>query len=363
MLIDSSLWPPLYQAKDALFTALLNLEPPASVLSAPPSQRHAIRTQTNEKISALLELERELEAVQREFKQAHEMISRQRAAAELCLWPIGALSFDVIREIALYTVEGRDDYRQILNLSHVSKQWREAVFSIPWLFTEANWNFWSPLLIDTWCSRAGPHLLKVFLWSGMRDDFKLGGASEHSCFAILQKLSAKVGELQIVVSPRVGETANQATYGLFELQMPSLQYLDVASVAKDLVTEIYLENLPMLRVLKLTNLVPRIPSPLTNVTHLWCRGSSLHALTHRDTEIFSKLPNLQHLALEIGDCGIGHPVIFSSLISLEVEWAPWQDISNVLSFFGSFLPRNLQSLVLHDVHRISDGETLLKSLV
>ena len=178
MLIDSSLWPPLHQAKDALFTALLNRcqEPPARVFSAPPSQRHAIRTQTNEKISALLELERELEAIQREFKQAYEMISQQRAAAELCLWPIGALPFDVIREIALYTVEGRHDHRQILDLSHVSKQWREAVLSISWLFTEANWDEWSPLWIDTWCSWAGPRLLKVYLRRSLRSDLELGGA-------------------------------------------------------------------------------------------------------------------------------------------------------------------------------------------
>ena len=360
MLIDSSLWPPFHQAKDALFTALLNIcqEPPARVFSAPPSQRHAIRTQANENISALLELERELEVIQRELKQAYEMVSQQRAVTESCLWPIGALPFDVTREIALYTVEGRHDHRQILNLSHVSKQWREAVLSISWLFTEANWGGWSPLLIDTWCSRAGPHSLKVTL----RRHY-LGGASGSSRFELLQKLSTQVSKLEILVSPRVGETVNRAMNGL---QMPSLQYLRVASVGNEM-PEFHLQNVPMLRVLELTNLGLRIPSPLTNVTHLLCE-TSLRVLKHRDTDMFSGLPNLQHLALEMYDYagslidGIGHPIILSSLISLEVRWQRSQQLPNILSFFGSFLLPNLRSLVLHYVHR-ENCTALLQALV
>ena len=291
--------------------------------------------------------------IQREFKQAYEMVSQQRAAAESCLWPIGALPFDVIREIALYTVEGRHDHRQILNLSHVSKQWREAVLSISWLFTEANWDGWSPLLIDTWCSRAGPHLLKVYL----PRLHSLGGASGSSRFELLQKLSAQVGKLEVVVSSCGGETVNRATKGLFELQMPSLQYLKVTSATSE-VPEFHLQNVPMLRVLELANLDPRIPSPLTNVTHLRCRAL-LRVLKHRDTDIFSGLPNLQHLALEpeiygyAGSLidGMGHPIILSSLISLEVQWKHPQQLPNVLSFFGSFLLPSLRSLVLHDVQR------------
>jgi hypothetical protein len=364
MLIDSSLWPPFRQAKDALFTALLNRcrEPPARVFSAPPSQRHTIRTQTNENISALLELERELEVIQREFKQAYEMISQQRATAESCLWPIGALPFDVIREIALYTVQGRHDHRQILNLSHVSKQWREAVLSISWLFTEANWDEWSPPLVDTWCSRAGSHLLKVYLRRS------LGGASGPSRFELLKKLSAQVGKLEVVVSPRVGETVNRATNGVFELQMPLLQHLEVTSVA-NLVPGFHIQNMPMLRVLELAGLFPRIPNPLTNVTHLRCHAPFLRALNHHDTDILSKLPNLQHLALEIDgpvDSLIGsmdRPIVLSSLISLEARWNTLLHNPDVLSFYRSFLLPNLRSLVLHEVYYGEDCIALLQWLV
>ena len=363
MLIDSSLWSPFHQAKDTLFTALLNRcrDPPVHIFSAPPSQRHAIRTQANENISALLDLERELEVIQREFKQAYEMVSQQRAATESCLWPIGALPFDVIREIVLYTVEGGHDHRQILNLSHVSKQWREAVLSISWLFTEANWDGWSPLLIDTWCSRAGPHLLKVYL----PRLHSLGGASGSSRFELLQKLSTQVGKLEVVVSSCLGGTVNRATNGLFELQMPSLQYLKVTSVTDEM-PEFHLQNVPMLRVLELAKLDPRIPSSLTNVTRLRCRAS-LRVLKHRDN-IFSGLPNLQHLALEIygyaGSLidGMGHPIVLSSLISLEVRWLSLQQPPDILSFFGSFLLPNLRSLVLHNVHR-GGCIYLLQSLV
>jgi hypothetical protein len=62
MLVDDSLWLPFLQAKTALFAALLDRcqLPSVHVLSAPPSQRQSMRTETNQLIQSLLELEHEL---------------------------------------------------------------------------------------------------------------------------------------------------------------------------------------------------------------------------------------------------------------------------------------------------------------
>ena len=82
--------------------------------------------------------------------------------------------------------------------------------------------------------------------------------------------------------------------------------------------------------------------------------------------IFSKLPNLRHLQLDIR----GRPlinkadIVLSSLISLEVRWVGEQSIHDVLLLFGMFSLPNLQTLVLHyNFYRDRDFPILLQSLV
>jgi len=224
MLIDSTFWRRFYQAKDALFTALLvpNAPPFPHILSTPRSQHHAIRTETTKWISSLLELEHGLEVIQREVKRVHKTISQQRMVAEMSLRPIGVLPPETIREIVLHTVEGPHDHRQILRLSHVSTLWRDVVLGISTLFTQANWNEWPTSLVDIWCSRAGSRLLKVFLGSSL-----FGEPRKDSIHALLEDLSARVGELEVTGGSLEDDRVYDEHNLVFELYMPSLEYVTI----------------------------------------------------------------------------------------------------------------------------------------
>lgn len=139
MTVEESLLTAFHEAKQALFAALHGqCQPIVHTLSVPPSHRAAVRTTNRNSIPALLELERGLEALQLEVKEVHGIISRQRAATQMSLEPIGRLPPELIQEIVAWTTADRlQDYRQILHLSHVSKLWRNVVIGFSSLFTHA----------------------------------------------------------------------------------------------------------------------------------------------------------------------------------------------------------------------------------
>jgi len=263
MVLDDSVW------LTSLFGALLNRSqsPSVHVFSAPPSQRDATRTKTNKMISSFLEVEHELKVVQQEVQRVYDSVSRERIAAEMSLCPVGALPPEVIREIVSHTIVGTHAYRDIFRLSHVSRLWRDVVIGFSALFTEANWDEWPAWLVDTWCARADPHLLKVYLEHparGMSSD-----ADQPSIHALLRKVSMQVSKLQVVTSPRDHQTVNDAAGGVFDLHMPSLQYLNAKAVTKKAPSfNLHAGNAPTLRVLEVTDSVLRISAPLTNVIGL-----------------------------------------------------------------------------------------------
>jgi hypothetical protein len=360
MLVDDSLWLQFRQAKTSLFGALLDRHQPplAHVLSAPPPLRHTMRTETDKLVSSLLEVERELKAFQRESKQILQSVSQQRAAAEMSLRPVGMLPSEVIREIVLHAVTGTHAHHQILYLTQVSRFWRQVVTGFSALFTEADWNKWPVQLVDTWCSRAGSRLLKVYLQKCDR----LHPASKRSLAPLLRERSIQVSRLKVAG----GESVNHHTKDLFRLYMPSLEYLDVRKTESNF--HIQAENMPTLRVLELMLVKPRIPTPLTSVIGFRYDPVSVDALWDHGRDVLSQLPNLQHLALGINiNHGRGssmHCIDLPRLISLEVRWITRPPIDKVLLFFETFWLPSLQSLVLHDT--FFDYESypiLLKSLV
>jgi len=366
MLLDDSVWLQFRQAKTSLFGALLSRQSSSvHILSTPPSQRDAMRTKTNNLISSLLEVEHELKAVQQEVQRVYDSISRERAAAEMSLCPVGVLPPEVIREIVSHTIVGAHARRDIFRLSHVSRLWRDVVIGFSALFAEANWQKWPVWLVDTWCSRAAPHLLKVYLGDSAR-----GMSNYADQSSLLRKVSMQVGKLQVVTSPLRRQTVNDAAKGVFDLHMPSLQYLNVKAVTDtEPFFNLHAGNVPTLRVLEATNLIPRISAPLTNVIGLRYHPVSLGTLWCHGENIFSNLPNLQHLALDIAAVhGIWlaktQPLPLPLLVSLEVRWTAERQIDEVLLFFSAFSLPGLQSLVLHDEY-YSDKSypILLKSLV
>jgi len=375
MLLDDSVWLQFHQAKTSLFGALLNRRqsPSVHILSAPRSQRDATLTKTNKLISSLLEVEHELKAVQEEVQRVYDSVSRERAAAEMSLRSVGVLPPEVIREIVSHTIIGTHAYRDIFRLSHVSRLWRDVVIGFSALFTEANWDKWPVWLVDTWCSRAGPHLLKVYLGHSR---IRSSHADQPLIYALLRKVSMQVGKLQVVTSPFNDELVNNAAEGVFNLHMPSLQYLNVKVVTKTgPILHLQAENVPTLRVLEVTNSIPWVSAPLTNVIGLRYHPASLNTLwPSSDTlrcgwDIFSRLPNLQHLALDIAavsgiELAKTRRVTLPLLISLEVRWTAKRPIDEVLLFFGAFSLPGLQSLVLHDdFFSCEDYSILLKALV
>ena len=368
MLIDSTFWPRFYQAKDALFTALLNPNAPPfpHILSTPRSQHYAIRTETTKLISSLLELEHELEVIQREVKRVHKTISQQRVVAEMSLRPIGVLPPETIREIVLRTVEGPHDHRQILRLSHVSTLWRDAVLGISTLFTEANWNEWPASLVDIWCSRAGSRLLKVFLGSSL-----FGERRKYSIHALLKNLSARVGELEVTGGSLADDGGYDEHDRVFELRMPSLEYVTIRPPGSYYSSDFRIrpKNIPALRVLELTALGASTTSPLTSVTDLRCHIDSFDALEPNETNILFNVPNLVQLALVVDLLHgvpnaehVEHPIVLPSLTSLEVRLRTAQ-LRGALHVLAVFSVPVLRSLVLDFGVGRCDYVTLLQSLV
>ena len=118
--------------------------------------------------------------------------------------------------------------------------------------------------------------------------------------ALLETLSVQVGKLQVDTLPRFRESVNNAARGMFQLHMPSLKYLNVKATADTVPTfNIEAKNMPALRVLELTNLIPRILAPLTSVI-----GFQYYPIRF-NTRIFDQLPNLQHLVCDMPDIGVG----------------------------------------------------------
>jgi hypothetical protein len=165
-------------------------------------------------VSSLGDLENELNDVQREIQRVRDSLSQQKTAAMMSLQPIGMLPPEMIRKIVVHAVEGPRDYRQITRLLRVSKLWREVVFDIPSLFSQANWAEWPISLVEMWCSRAKPHSLTIC----MRETLlrRLGEASGDPRRELLRKVVAQIGHLDIY-------HPNPAASSLLDMHMPSLK--------------------------------------------------------------------------------------------------------------------------------------------
>ena len=277
----------------------------------------------------------------------------------MSLPPIEKLPPELIRDIVVHTIEGPWDH----HLSQVSKLWRDVVLGISALFTYADWDWWPIWLLDAWCSRAKAQLLTIRM---RRSLHRLGGTSGGLYYALLEKVAVQIGRLRIFCDHR----SNPGAVRLFELRMPSLQYLkiwDDRRVAGDI--HIQSQNMPMLQVLNLRFSEAEIPTPVSNVTHFYYQNS-FHVLPdHR--AIFSKLPHLQHLVLTLHDDILpdaqrsSEPrVVLPLLTSLEVTCSgEWETTTDLLFFFDFFQLPKLQSIVLHDDCIREQHQTLFQSLV
>jgi len=370
MSLDDPVWLPLRQAKAAFLAALfdrhqsISTDAPAAL---PSSQHCAVRTEVEALISSLEELDDELKDVQREIQQVRDSLFQRKAAAIMSLQPIAKLPPEIIRKIVVHVVEGPRDYRQIMHLLQVSKLWRDVVLDISALFTEAHWGKWPLALVELWCSRAGPRSLKLYADDRMLR--RMSGAHGRPCRELLKKRAVQVGNFEFSCYGQWDPDASR----LFDLRMPSLQCLTLIIFDREGSVCIRFENMPMLRILRLEMATPEIPAPLTSVTHLHYENY-LHALQRDMVQIFSKLPQLQHLSLhlhlwaeppDIQAITRPHNAL-QSLISLEVKWSiPHNFTSRLppLSPLNLSSLSNLQTIVLHDDCEGMESTPLFQSLV
>jgi CheY-like chemotaxis protein len=268
----------------------------------------------------------------------------------MSLQPIAMLPPEIIRKIVLHTVEGPHSHRQIMRLSQVSKLWRDVVLGISALFTEARWSEWPLALVELWCSHAGPRLLKLRVDHVLL--VKMGGALAYQ--ELLRKRAVQLGHLEFYCDGWRDPDAS----ALLDLRMPSLHCLSFINALRT-------ENIPMLRALKLDKATPEIPAPLTNTTHLHYANYS-RALQRDMAQIFSKLPQLQHLSLKFLDTRDIQTTwprnVVQSLISLEVTWPLNFSLTPISPLDLSSLP-NLQTIVLHGVYGGIESTPFFQSLV
>ena len=255
--VDDPLGLSFHQAKDAFLAALLNRHRSLSARAVGvPSRCHVartLRTGVGNLISSLEDLEGDLNDIQREIKQVQHSVLQLKSAALMSLQPIGMLPPEIIRKIVVHTVDGPCDHHRILRLSQVSKLWRETILGISALFTTADWGNWSAQLIDTWCLRAGRHLLKIHVGDSLLTRMYCG--FRYPYHTLLERFSTQVGELEVSCD----ETSPAE---IFDFQMPSLQTLHIDNNGGVCIQS---QNLPMLRVLTLASgeVESQLPSPVS----------------------------------------------------------------------------------------------------
>lgn len=84
----------------------------------------------------------------------HGDIVLGRSRLQTSLSRIAILPPELIRHVIKLAVGTPENTRTILNLSHISVAWRNAVIDISELFTTCDWDIWHFELISIWLSRA-----------------------------------------------------------------------------------------------------------------------------------------------------------------------------------------------------------------
>ena len=163
------MWQALYQAKDALISALR--EAPL-LYQAPPFRLRSGKDTGSVPASAFLqcitEAVDEVESVQSKLSNlrsylisSHTMITDRHSLPRML--PIELLQ-DIISLAVPYP---RDDYHTTLRLSQVSKRFRDAVLDISRLFTEPKWIRWPVPLLELWCQRACNNPIEICVYDSV----------------------------------------------------------------------------------------------------------------------------------------------------------------------------------------------------
>jgi len=198
MLVDPSLWTAFRQARDALLNALREVPSVNDIYATPPPIKATPPASTKSLIQAISEAEHEIETAQNELSSVRSYLAHNRAIIINWSSSLAILPYELIQEIVSYViVTPRRQQRGIMQLSRVSKRWREAVHAMPWLFTTANWNTWSYPLIEVWCQRAGTQPLNISLGDRAICLLANNRGSESKLMSLLSSSASRWVELEI----------------------------------------------------------------------------------------------------------------------------------------------------------------------
>lgn len=256
---------------------------------------------------------------------------------------------ELLRKIVTWAVDGPHDRRHILHLTHVSRLWREVVFTLPGLFTEADWDNWRLPLLELWCSRVTATRTLTIRLDGLTIRRMNNEVVSNSQFNFLRGISARWGKLNINMC-LTSRTLSDSLGCLAGIRMPSLQYLKLNNSGNEQMGMVRAEltDMPQLRVLHLSNILPPSNSPLFRLTDLVYSFRS-PILLEQWRVVLSNLPNLRHLSLaspRVLNDGEDLDIQLPSLDSLELRSIHVEELKFLRVFFASSFTPNLHTLVL-----------------
>jgi hypothetical protein len=329
---EDHLWLTFHQTKDALLTS-----------------RRTVRTAANELVSTLLEAGSGLPFVRNEISGKPGPTPQGRTATQMALSQSEDLPPELLRKIVALAVDGPHDRRQILNLTHISRMWREVAFTLSGLFTEADWDNWPLPLLELWCSRVTMTRTLTIRLGDLTIQQMNNEVSSNCHFNFLRGISARWGRLDIHMCLR-SRTLPDTLGGLTKISMPSLQYLKLNNSGNEQLGMIRAELtcMPQLKVLHLGNILPPSNYPLVGLTDLIYSFRS-PILLEQWLVLLSTLPNLRHLSLtspRVLNDGEDLDIQLPLLDSLEVRSIHVEELHFLGVFFASSFIPNLRTLVL-----------------
>lgn len=368
MLVNPDLWTAFNDAKEALLAAIkTSLLPQPHLLSLDCADRHSAQTSIHETLGELDVFTAWLDETVNDLDGACKDIRLHRSRVQMSLSPIAILPTELIRYIVQLAVGAPENRRMILNVSHVSTTWREAVTSTSELFTESDWNKWNVQLIKLWLSRAQKQPQKIFL-----DDVITEALFRHDTALVADVHGAidYIGELwenlehallscihlHIVADlppPPVGFDSWFQSWA-----MPQLHHLEIE--AFEIGTINISENVPNLRALRIDWWLPVFShsSLITEMTFT----PGIEPSWSGWAEMLNSLPSLERLTLKITNCSFdGMPTLHLPLLhTLELE--SLVELDEACEIIKSFTAPNLKALILTDMGD-EEGDMLLDSIV
>ncbi|KAF8311192.1 hypothetical protein DL93DRAFT_2229829 [Clavulina sp. PMI_390] len=197
MLAPQSLWTSVERSHKALFESISSdlkssrLALPPHLLSVLPSLREQASAALYRDRARISECRERIRAAQKSFDEMDALCAFSENTLNMCIQPIGALPFELIRRIFHFAIESPHQHQQIIQLSGVSRAWRSTVLSMSDLFIAPKWT-WAAEMLESWISRSSSHPLHVYI--SLSDEDR----SNHVLHGISMDLVPHISRVQVI---------------------------------------------------------------------------------------------------------------------------------------------------------------------